>query len=529
LYGGAPEPGATTMNAGEWFLSAAERGNRWSAIDADRSPMAWSEGNAVTALVDGRCYFDRLLAVFNEMQAGDLLLFTDWRGDGDEQIGDRISVAHALAALCRRGADVRGLVWRSHSDRVSFSERENRRIADEVVAAGGEVLLDERVRRGGSHHQKLVVARHGRRPDRDVAFVGGIDLCHGRRDHSEHDGDPQPVELDERYGARPPWHDVQLEVRGPAVADLELTFRERWCDPTPLNHSGAIRAWFSRIASRERTPLPLPPALPAPPVAGSRAVQVLRTYPARRPEYEFAPGGERSVARAFLKAIAAARHLVYIEDQYFWSAPAAHALARAVRTHPELRVIVVLPRHPDRDGFLSGGPARRSQSRALHALHRAAPDRVAVYDIESEQGVPIYVHAKVCIVDDTWATVGSDNLNRRSWTHDSELSCAVVDDGPECDSFARDLRLTLWSEHLALPVDHVDIVGVERGFDTWKRAARDLDQWHRTGCGPRPRGRARVHEPAARGAATRVLDEALYRLLIDPDGRPARLHLSTRY
>ena len=37
------------------------------------------------------------------------------------------------------------------------------------------------------------------------------------------------------------------------------------------------------------------------------------------------------------------------------------------------------------------------------------------------------MHSKVCIVDDVWMAVGSDNLNRRSWTHDSELSCAVID------------------------------------------------------------------------------------------------------
>ena len=55
----------------------------------------------------------------------------------------------------------------------------------------------------------------------------------------------------------------------------------------------------------------------------------------------------------------------------------------------------------------------------------AAPDRVAVFDLENAQGIPIYVHAKVCVIDDVWMMVGSDNLNRRSWTNDSELSCAV--------------------------------------------------------------------------------------------------------
>ena len=101
-------------------------------------------------------------------------------------------------------------------------------------------LLDERVRRGGSHHQKLVRAPAPRRPGRDVAFVGGIDLCHGRHDDAAHRRRPQAIELDPRYGDRPPWHDIQLEVRGPAVGDLAYTFRERWEDPTPLDHRNPV-------------------------------------------------------------------------------------------------------------------------------------------------------------------------------------------------------------------------------------------------------------------------------------------------
>ena len=86
--------------------------------------------------------------------------------------------------------------------------------------------LDERVRRDGSHHQKLVLIRRAR-PEDDVAFVGGIDLCHGRRDDRDHHGDPQPLELNPEYGDHPPWHDIQLEVRGLAIGDLAHTFRAR--------------------------------------------------------------------------------------------------------------------------------------------------------------------------------------------------------------------------------------------------------------------------------------------------------------
>ena len=84
----------------------------------------------------------------------------------------------------------------------------------------------------------------------------------------------------------------------------------------------------------------------------------------------------------------------------------------------------------------------------------AAPDRVAIYGIENHQATPVYVHAKVCMIDDTWATIGSDNFNRRSWTHDSELSAVVVDPSADDHSpYVRRLRLTLAAEHLDREID----------------------------------------------------------------------------
>jgi hypothetical protein len=100
-----------------------------------------------------------------------------------------------LAALAQRHVHVRGLVWRPHPHQDHFSEQENLHLVETINDAGGEVLLDERVRRDGSHHQKLFVVRHPDRPRRDVAFVGGIDLCHGRGDAWRNGG---------RTGPRPP-------------------------------------------------------------------------------------------------------------------------------------------------------------------------------------------------------------------------------------------------------------------------------------------------------------------------------------
>ena len=63
----------------------------------------------------------------------------------------------------------------------------------------------------------------------------------------------------------------------------------------------------------------------------------------------------------------------------------------------------------------------------MDPLLEAGGDRVAVYGLTNEAGYPIYVHAKVCVIDDVWASVGSDNFNRRSWSSDCEIACTVQD------------------------------------------------------------------------------------------------------
>jgi phosphatidylserine/phosphatidylglycerophosphate/cardiolipin synthase-like enzyme len=237
-------------------------------------------------------------------------------------------------------------------------------------------------------------------------------------------------------------------------------------------------------------------------------VQVLRTYPARHRAIPFAPDGERSIARAYIKALGRARSLVYIEDQYLWGTLVADTLAAALRSSPELRMIIVVPRHPDRDGRITGRAARAAQWRAINNLVGAGGPRVAVYDLENEQGTPIYVHAKVCTVDDQWMTIGSDNLNLRSWTHDSELTCAVVDPDGE---LPRSLRTTLWAEHLGLAEDDPRLAGIDDPMSLWTS---------RVGA---PGSRIHVHEPEELPRRTTRWARPAYRLLCDPDGRPRRL------
>jgi len=170
-----------------------------------------------------------------------------------------------------------------------------------------------------------------------------------------------------------------------------------------------------------------------------------------------------------------------------------------------------------------------------------------VYAIENPDGTAVYVHAKVVVVDDVWAMIGSDNLNRRSWTHDSELSVAVLDsvrddreptepagleDGAR--RFARDLRLGLWREHLDRKTDDgvgddSDLLDPDEAFAAFAASALALAQWHDGGqVGTRPPGRLLPHRLETVTARDRLWAAPLYRTLYDPDDRAWRDRLRRR-
>ena len=101
------------------------------------------------------------------------------------------------------------------------------------------------------------------------------------------------------------------------MLDVDLTFRERWEDRTPRDHRKPLRAMWWRVSHEpgawgccsggchRRRSAPMRCRYYGPIRPG--------TGPARSP-----PDGERSIARAYLKALARARALVYLEDQYLW-------------------------------------------------------------------------------------------------------------------------------------------------------------------------------------------------------------------
>jgi phosphatidylserine/phosphatidylglycerophosphate/cardiolipin synthase-like enzyme len=239
-----------------------------------------------------------------------------------------------------------------------------------------------------------------------------------------------------------------------------------------------------------------------------------------------------------------ARSLIYLEDQYLWSKQVSQLFADALANNPDLHLIAVVPRHPDVDGRWALPPNQVGRQQAIETCRAADPRRVHIFDIENHMGTPVYVHAKVCVIDDVWACVGSDNFNRRSWTHDSELSCAVLDDtrdqreprdpagrGDGARVFARNLRLRLLAEHLDLaPHDDVDLIDPAAAVEAVTASAQALQDWHDGGrTGPRPPGRLRPHQPERLGRLTQAWAKPVYRAVYDPDGRSYRDRLRRRW
>ena len=211
-------------------------------------------------------------------------------------------------------------------------------------------------------------------------------------------------------------------------------------------------------------------------------------------------------------------------------------------------MVVVVPRYPDNEGALAvPGGARPAPGDRGCAVAREATGCTSTTS-RTRSGTPVYVHAKVVVIDDVWAMIGSDNLNRRSWTHDSELSIAVLDDehderepldpagcGDGARRFARDLRLRLMSEHLQLDAHRADdLVDPGDAVQLLDDAAEALDAWHAAeawgdvAADSRPPGHLRSHATTPVTGVRAVWARLLLRWLVDPDGRAVRDRLRGR-
>ena len=406
---------------------ALDHGPGWAA--GEPPPRA---GNTIDVLIDGA---EALPAIAKELQAAQSHVhLTGWFFSPSFALvrDERPLVLRTLLAELAERVDVRMLAWAGAPLPLFRPSRgEVRRMRDELTSRTRiQCALDAHERPLHCHHEKTIVV------DDRVAFVGGIDLTSQSGDRFDSSDHPARAALG--------WHDVTSRIEGPAVDDVADHFRMRW---------------------REVTGEQLQPTLERARKAGDVELQVVRTVPER--VYRAVPRGDFRILESYTGALRGAQRLVYLENQFLWS-PEIARLLREKLVHPptpEFRLLLVLPAQPK-----SGSDDTRGVLAELIEAD-AGNGRVLACALYARQGGhadPIYVHAKVGIVDDRWLTLGSANLNEHSLFNDTEMN--VVAHDPD---LARRTRLRLWAEHLELPADQIPADPTQAIDELWKPIGKE--------------------------------------------------------
>jgi phosphatidylserine/phosphatidylglycerophosphate/cardiolipin synthase-like enzyme len=385
----------------------------------EASPSLWADGdppprrgNEVEILIDGANFLPRLAEELARAQSH--VHIAGWYVSTEFALGregDRRVLLDQLAELAGR-VDVRVLLWAGAPLPLFKPTRAKvRHVAMRLRDAGIQVALDAKERPLHCHHEKLVVI------DDRVATVGGIDLTTFNGDRYDSSAHPWRPALG--------WHDAGALVRGPVVADVAEHFRVRWHE----------------VAGVEA------PAPVTPEESGEHEVQLVQTIPEK--VYKARPRGAFRILETYVRALRSAERLIYLESQFLWSPELVEILVEKLRQPPrdDFRIVAVLPSHPD-----SGNDDSRGQVGVLADADDGAGRFLAcaLYARNGSVREPIYVHAKIGIVDDRWLTIGSANLNEHSLFNDTEVN--LVSCEPE---LARKTRERLWAEHLELTLEEV--------------------------------------------------------------------------
>ena len=218
-------------------------------------------------------------------------------------------------------------------------------------------------------HRKILVV------DGLIGFAGGVNIA----------GDYARSSLFRSKGKRNTelgWRDTHLQIEGPAVATLQWLFLQTWAGQQ--SDALADRQYFPRLTA-----------------AGDKVIRIVPTTP----ESDF------EIYKAYVLAFQNAQQTIHITNAYFApDAQLVRALTDAARRGVEVKM--VFPGMSDAGLVFHAG--RSFYSTLLDA-------GVKIYELKAS-----VLHAKTCVIDSTWSTVGSANLDMRSFLHNSEINVVVL-------------------------------------------------------------------------------------------------------
>lgn len=435
---------ARTDRAGDWIVTVAFALIKGVMYESRVPPIAGADqltpgrncwrierADKAAVIVDAADYFAAARAAM--LTARKRIMLIGWDFDarirfGDESEGQPVPIGKFIQWLVERrpGLEVYLLRWDLGLLKTMFRGSTPLTLLRWKLHKRIHFSLDSAHPTGASHHQKIVVI------DDCLAFCGGIDMTRGRWDTRAHrDDDPQRIDPNGKaYG---PWHDATTALTGPAAAALGALARDRWKCATGEQLEPVE-------AEDDCWPNGLVPAFE------NIDVAIART----RPDY----GDEQEVHEIetlYLDLIARARRSIYAESQYFASRKLAEALAARLAEQDGPEIVLINPEQAD--GWLEQEAMDTARARLHEALRRVdANGRFRIYHPFTAAGVPIYVHAKIMVIDDQVLRVGSSNWNNRSLRLDTECDIVVdasrsADGGKTAATISR-LRDGLLAEHL---------------------------------------------------------------------------------
>jgi cardiolipin synthase len=241
-------------------------------------------------------------------------------------------------------------------------------------------------------HRKLMIV------DGRIAFTGGINISSTYANSSLFRSKSKAKEA-KLNGEKVGWRDTHIKIEGPAVAALQYSFVNLWIDQAGGELSKAD--YFPTLAP-----------------AGDKIVRVLAT----------GPDGDFEIYKSLLVAIGESKKSVHITSAYFVpDQQIVDALVAAAKRGVDVKL--VLPGVSDHGMIRYAGQAFYEQLLA---------GGVKIFELQIA-----VLHAKTAVIDGAWATIGSSNIDRRSFIHNYELNVVVVDPGFGLDmesAFSEDLR-----------------------------------------------------------------------------------------
>jgi len=380
------------------------------------------------------------------------------------------SLAKKLLEAQKRGVDVKIIINENRVVPDNYDE-----LYDYFKDSGVEV---RRYPAKGpySMHAKILIA------DGERSFIIGSPFTQSYWDTNRHDIN-EPRRLDKNEG---PYHDVSIYLEGPVIVNLEEFFIEMWNYLSNLDFSGENKIDENISLNKGKIQLDTSEKLPdynSILRAENESIQIVRSI---TPE-TLSKDGETGVLEAYRKAITNAKDFIYLENQYFTNKYIIGALKKAVELNPDLQVIMLINEVPDVPTYRSWqhyGFEFMGLDLEKLTIEHPQIGVFAKWSGKFQNGKNklrnCYIHSKVAIVDDVWATVGTSNLDGSSLSCSEEFGSSEISqnhrnmemnailfnlDSPHSKAIGN-FRKILWSEHLEM-----DISNLKRPQDGW------LDLW----------------------------------------------------